>query len=57
MEYLRPQPKSWWSLASSIAYRMGLGRAVGGTWIVFLALALTLAVALLALRLTLRELS
>lgn len=56
MEYLRPQPKSWWSLASSIAYHMGLGRAVGGTWIVFLALALMLTVAFLALRLTLREL-
>ena len=56
MEYLRPRPKSWWSLASSVAYHMGLGRATSGTWIVFLALALMLAVAILASRLTLREL-
>jgi hypothetical protein len=56
MEYLRPGPSAWWSLASSIAYHMGLGRAASGTWIVFLALALMLAVAILASRLTLREL-
>lgn len=56
MEYLRPGPKSWWSLASSIAYHMGLGRAASGTWIVFLALALMLVVAILATRLALEEL-
>jgi hypothetical protein len=56
MEYLRSGPSSWWSLASSIAYHMGLGRAASGTWIVFLALALMLAVAILAARLTLEEL-
>jgi hypothetical protein len=56
MEYLRPGRESWWSLASSIAYRMGLGRAASGSWIVFLALALMLAVAVLAARLALREL-
>ncbi len=56
MEYLRPDQKSWWSLASSVAYHMGLGRAASGTWIVFLALALMLVVAVLASRLALEEL-
>jgi hypothetical protein len=55
-EYLRPGPRSWWSMASSIAYRFGLGRAAPGTWIVFLALALMLAVAILASSLALKEL-
>ncbi len=44
IEYLRPGPKSWASLASSIAKRMGLGNASGGEWIVFLLIALMLAV-------------
>jgi hypothetical protein len=56
IEYLRPGDKSWLSLASSTAHHMGLGRAAGGTWIVFLALALMLAVAVLASRLASREL-
>jgi len=55
-EYLRPGPRSWWSLISSTAYHMGLGRAAGGTWIVFLVLALVSAVAILAARVTLEEL-
>jgi hypothetical protein len=56
MEYLRRDDASWWSQASSIAYHMGLGRAAGGTWVVFLAIALMLAVAVLGSRLALREL-
>jgi hypothetical protein len=56
MEYLRPGSHSWWSLASSVAYHMGLGHAASGTWLVFLVLALMLAVSVLAVRLTLREL-
>lgn len=56
MEYLRPGPKSWLSLASSIAYHIGLGHAASGTWIVFLAVLLMLAVVALASRLTLEEL-
>jgi hypothetical protein len=56
MEYLRAGTKSWWSLTSSIAYHMGLGHAPGGTWIVFLVLALMLAVILGTSRLTLEEL-
>jgi hypothetical protein len=55
IEYLRPGPSSWWSLASSVAHRMGLGHAFGGTWIVFLLLALMISVAILAARLVLRE--
>jgi hypothetical protein len=56
MEYLRPGTKSWWSMTSSIAYHMGLGRGSSGTWIVFLALALMLAVVAIVTRLTLKEL-
>jgi hypothetical protein len=56
-EYLRPGPRSWWSLASRIAYRMGLGRAPSGTWIVFLAIALMLVVTTFVSRLVLRELT
>jgi hypothetical protein len=55
-EYLSPGPKSWWSLASSIAHRFGLGRAPSGTWIGYLVIAVMLAVAVLASRLALEEL-
>ena len=40
IEYLRPGGRSWWSLASSVAQRMGLGRMPSGTWIAFIPLAL-----------------
>ncbi len=33
IEYVRPGSSSWWSLASSVARRMGLGRAWAGTWV------------------------
>ena len=56
IEYLRAGRSSWWSLASSVAHRMGLGRAASGTWIVFLVIALMILVATLASRLVLREL-
>jgi hypothetical protein len=56
MEYLRPSRKSWWSLGSSVAYHMGLGRAPSGTWVAFLVPALMLAIAILASRLVLKEL-
>jgi branched-subunit amino acid transport protein len=56
LEYLRPGLSSWWSLASSIAYRMGLGRAPSGAVVAPLALVLMLAIAMLASRLILREL-
>jgi hypothetical protein len=51
LEYLRPAHSSWLSLAPSIAYHLGLGRAPVGAWAVFLALVLALAVTLLASRL------
>ncbi len=56
IEYLRPEPSSWWSLASGVTHRMGLGHAPGGSWVVFLVIALMLAVAALASHLALREL-
>lgn len=56
VEYLRPRHSSWWSLAPSVASRMGLGHAPGGTWIVFLLMAIMITVAALASRLILREL-
>jgi hypothetical protein len=55
-EYLRPGHSSWWSLASTVARRMGLGHAPSGTWIVFLLIALMITVATLVSRLLLREL-
>jgi hypothetical protein len=55
IEYLHPGHSSWWSLASTIAHRMGFGHAPSGTWIVFLLIALTLTVSALASRLLLRD--
>jgi hypothetical protein len=55
IEYLRPGHRSWASSLSSIAHNMGLARAGEGTWIAFLALAMTLSVAVLASYLILRE--
>jgi len=56
VEYLQPGSKSWWSLASGVAHRMGLGHAPSGTWIVFLLIAFMVAVAALAVQLIIREL-
>jgi hypothetical protein len=56
IEYLRSGHSSWWSLASTVAHRMGFGHAPSGTWIVFVLIALTLTVSALASRLLLREL-
>lgn len=55
IEYLRPGTRSWLSLATEVARRMGLGRAPGGTWIVLLALALFGTAVTLASRLLLQE--
>ncbi len=57
VEYLASGRSSWWSLVLSVARRMGLGRAFAGTWIALLVAALMAAVGVLALRLTLREIS
>ena len=56
VEYLQAGSKSWWSLASGVAERMGHGHAPSGTWIVFLLIAFMVAVAALASRLVIREL-
>jgi hypothetical protein len=56
MEYLRPGPRSWASLVPSISRKLGLGHAAGGTWIVFLLLAIMITVVLLTSHLSLKEL-
>ena len=56
VEFLRGGHASWWSLAPSVARRMGLGHAPSGTWIVFVLIALMIMVTTLAARLVLREL-
>jgi hypothetical protein len=33
VEYMRPASGSWWSMAESLARRMGLGHAPAGTWL------------------------
>jgi hypothetical protein len=57
IEYLRTGNASWWSLARSIARRMGLGHAGSGAWIPLLAIALMLAIAGVMSRLILREMA
>lgn len=57
IEYLRPGAVSWASLVPSIMRHMGFGRTVGGTWMVFLALALLAVLATLTANAVLRELS
>jgi hypothetical protein len=56
IEYLRAGTRSWASLVPSIVDHMGLGRAYGGSAIVFIALALLVAVAGLTTLTVLREL-
>jgi hypothetical protein len=55
IEYLRPGSSSWWSLAPSIARRIGLGRAWPGTWVVYLLACLLLACVALGAWLVQRE--
>jgi len=57
VEYLQTGRSSWWSLASSVAQRMGLGRAWAGVWIALLVAALAAATGALALWLTVCELT
>lgn len=56
VEYLAAGEGSWWSRILAVARRMGLGRAVTGTWIALLAAALMATVATLSIRYALREL-
>jgi hypothetical protein len=55
-EYLRPGQRSWLSIASDVAARLGLARA-SGAWVAYAALAAMIAVFALASRLILRELA
>jgi len=57
IEYLRPGESSWWSLATSVARRMGLGRAETGTWVALLAILLMVAVGGAMSRVILKELT
>jgi hypothetical protein len=56
IEYLRPGGLSWWSLARSVARRMGLGHALSGAWVALLALAVVVAMVAVSSWLVLREL-
>jgi hypothetical protein len=56
IDYLRPGGPSWASLTPAVIRHMGLGRAGGGTWVVYFALVLLLAVAAIASGAVLREL-
>jgi hypothetical protein len=56
VEYVRTRPRSWWSLAPTVARHIGLARAPSGTWIVYLVIAIMVAITALASRLVLQEL-
>jgi len=56
IEYLRQGKRSWALLAPSIVRHMGYGRALAGTAIVFVALALLVTLAALATRLVVTDL-
>jgi hypothetical protein len=56
VEYLRPGPSSWWSLAGSVARRLGLGRAGSGLWNAFLVMALAATVVALSTWMLVRDL-
>lgn len=53
IEYLKSGSRSWWSSASSVANRIGLGRWPSGGWVVLLIVALALAVLAIAIQLAL----
>ncbi len=56
VEYLRAGHRSWWSLALSVARRLGLGRAPSGTWVALIPIALMAFAGLLAVWLVLAQL-
>jgi hypothetical protein len=56
VEYMAPGDGSWWSRALSVARRMGIGHAIGGTWVALLAAALVAVLSALVIGLGLREL-
>lgn len=56
VEYLAPGHRSWWSRLLEVARHVGLGRSYSGTWVALLIALLMVAVGVLSVRLTLREL-
>jgi hypothetical protein len=56
IEYLRPGGSSWWSQATAIARRLGLGRAASGTWNALLVLALAASLVTVSSWLVVKEL-
>jgi hypothetical protein len=56
VEDLRPDPRSWWSMANAIAWRFSIGRAASGPWNAMLVLALAAMLVTLSAWLLTREL-
>ncbi len=56
VEYLAAGQGSWWSRILEVARHMGIGHALGGTWVVLLIAALVAAMGALAVGAVLREL-
>jgi hypothetical protein len=56
VEYLQPGHSSWWSLATSVARRLGFGHAAAGAWDALLVIALAGTVLTLSSWLLVREL-
>ncbi len=56
IEYLRTGNRSWWSMATQTARRLGLGRAAAGTWYAVLVLVLVAVLVGLPSWLVVREL-
>jgi hypothetical protein len=57
IEYLAAGHGSWFSRAQSVARRLGLGRAVSGSWLALLVAALMVAVVAVTVRVAWRELA
>lgn len=56
IEYLRPSDSSWWSRATAVARRLGLGHAASGTWNALLVIALAASFITLSSWLVVKEL-
>lgn len=56
IEYLHPGGSSWWSQATAVVRRLGLGRAASGTWNAFLVIALVASLISLSSWLVVKEL-
>lgn len=56
MEYLRPGPSSWLSLASSVADHFGVAHAPSGSWVAYVVIAVMIALFAFTSRVALRGL-